>query len=1341
MKQAMLRSVAAFVLLTMGAALAFGQTTGSLSGTVTDQSGAVVAGASVLVKNNDTGVEQTVEASDSGTFNVPALPAGTYTVTITAPNFKKAVLQDVKINVGTPSSVNIGLEVGAVTESVTITGAGGELLQTQTATVGTTITGRQITDLPFASRDALDLVLLLPGTQTPGRPRTSSVNGLPKGGLNITLDGVNVQDNLLKSSDGFFTYIRPRIDAIDEVTVSTATPGAESSGEGAVQIKFVTRAGTNDLTGSLYWYHRNPVFNANYWFNNRDLPPDESGKAPRTRILLNQYGARVGGPVRIPGLFDGRDKAFFFVNYEEFRLPEQTPIRNRTILTPLAETGVYTYVAPRAATLPTGCSATSATQMTCTRNLFTIAGAAGLANNSPDPTVASLLSAIRASTAGGGISPITNDPNRQRFSFINPGGQVRYFPTVRLDANITKNHHIENIWNYQAFRNTVDFLNNIDPAFPGFPNFGGQNSNRFSNTTALRSTLTNQLVNEARFGLTGGTSLFSDGVNAGQFANQGGFSIGLGSGLTGATVRNSTERRNSPVKNFSDTLTYVTGNHNINFGGSFDQINFWRVTEGVVVPTITLGFDATRDTVLANAITAASLPGASAAQLTEARNLYATLSGRVTAVGRSAFLNEETEQYEINGPLTTRYRQRQFGLFAQDSWRYRPNLTLNFGLRYEPQYPFVPLNNVLTFVPYEQLFGTSGVNGLFRPGATGGTASTFNRISAGENPFAPDKNNFAPSVGFAYSPDWKNGILNRVFGSGGQSVLRGGYSIAYIREAGSIVLSILGANRGATIPASRTTADTVASGLNLPVGTLFRDRAALFAPNIAPTQTFPDPGLQTEAVNGFEPDLKTGYAQSWSASFQREITKDMVFEARYVGTRGVKLWQQMNLNEVNVIENGFLNEFRLAQQNLQANLNAPTSFFGANDPRRQSIAFTGAPGTVPIPIIFQNLVANQRVVANAACPVVSATNPACYNTVNAAGAFTGVGLFNNATVLSAFNAFSPSALGLAGILSNAGNNSIFRPNRDSWGLPANFFRLNGDKLGGVFVVTNNGRSWYDALTLEMRRRMSRGLLIQGSYTWSKSMTNMYASNSDLFAQPITLRDRTLDKVESPFDIRHAFKVNWIYELPFGRGQKFFGDSNGFVNQLTGGWEVHGTARVQSGSPISLGNVQLVNMTKEELQDAIDIRRGTNVVTWLPDDIIANTQAAFNTTLTGFSAQFGAPQAGARYIAPANSNGCIQGFGGQCGFSNLVLWGPKFARVDMSIVKKFRFTETKNIEFRTELLNAFNNINFLIGAPANDVNALAVGGATFGQVTNAYNDLSTTNDPGGRLVQFVLRLNF
>ena len=224
-----------FVALLVVPVVAQTSTTGSIAGAVTDQTGAVVAGAEVVIKNNGTSQENTVTTTDNGTFNVPSLATGAYTVTIKVAGFKQVVVTDVKVDVAKASTVNVQLEIGAPNETVTIVGSG-ELLQTQSANVASTITGRQITDLPYASRNALDVVLFLPGTATVGRPRSSSVNGLPKGALNITLDGVQVQDPLLKNSDGFFTYIQPKTDAIEEVTLSTATPGAESAGAGAVQL-------------------------------------------------------------------------------------------------------------------------------------------------------------------------------------------------------------------------------------------------------------------------------------------------------------------------------------------------------------------------------------------------------------------------------------------------------------------------------------------------------------------------------------------------------------------------------------------------------------------------------------------------------------------------------------------------------------------------------------------------------------------------------------------------------------------------------------------------------------------------------------------------------------------------------------------------------------------------------------------------------------------------------------------------------------------------------------------------------------------------------------------------
>jgi hypothetical protein len=1305
MKPYLIRLLAITSFLALSGLLAFGQgTTAPISGTVVDSTGAVLSGATVIVKNNATGAEFKAITSGSGAYTVPSLGSGTYTVTVEAQGFKKAVVEGVKVDAGVPATTNVTMEVGGASETVIVQG-GAEVLQTQSANVATTITGRQITELPFTSRDALDLVLLLPGTSTPGRPRSSTVNGLPKGAINITLDGINVQDNLGRSSDGFFTYIRPRVDAIDEVTVSTATPGAESSGEGAIQIKFVTRSGNNEFHGSIYEYHRNPYLNANYWFNNRDLTPlPGSTTAPRDRVLLNQYGFRAGGPISIPKIFNGKDRLFFFVNYEEYRLPEQRS-RQRTILSPEAQQGLFRYNVRRSD------GTTEVRQV----NLLDLAQRA---QNSPtaacpactstiDPTVGKLLADIRNSTTNnGGITPQT-DPNLQFYSFTNSGSQNRYFPTVRLDVNLTSKHHIENIWNYQRFGGLVDFLNNRDAQFPGFPNVGAQTSHRFSNSTALRSTLTSTLVNEARFGVTGGISLFFANATAADFsgsvANQQGFALNLNgaAGITNAHNTTAPSRRNSPVFQFSDTVSWIRGAHNLSLGGTFTQINLWQESQ-TLVPTINFGVDTTDPAnVLFNAANAnTNFPGASDADRTRAANIYAVLTGRITAINADARLDEKTGKYTYLGTQVDRVRQREMGLFAQDTWRARPNLTLTGGLRWEVQFPFTALNNNYAFVEFDDLFGVSGPGNLFKPGANAGRPTPYSQFTSGGSSYNTEYNNFAPSLGVAWTPRWNNSLFKRIFGDGGQTVLRAGYSISYSREGTNVFTSILGGNPGGQISANRNL--SLQNLGTLPV--LLRETSRLGPPtNIPDAPIYPNTGLVTDAVNAFNPNLTMGYVQSWTFGIQREISKDTVIEARYVGNRGIKLWQQYNLNETNVIENGFYDEFKLAQANLQANIAAGQG--------SQGFRYRG-PGTntSPLPIILAHF---------AGVPASGAGVKENYSSSN----------FTSATFVNQLAAQNPQPVTFA---NNLLANGTFRDNAytdTKGGLAPNFFRVNPGKLGGAFTIENNGRTYYDAAVVELRRRLSHGLLVQGSYTFARVTTNIPVSSGVVNYQPRSLRNLSSDKTLSPFGITHAFKADWIYELPIGQGKLLAGGAGRAMDRLVGGWAWNGTARIQTGSPNDFGNVQLVGMTRNDLQKAMKIRfdDAKKIVYFLPQDIIDNTIRANSvsaTSATGYS-DLGAPTG--RYIAPASTRNCVETFAAQCGTNHLIIYGPSFARFDMSIIKKVKITERVNFEFRAEFLNAFNNINFLIGSPANDVTTVGgLSSATFGQTLNAYNDISTTD---------------
>src|SRR5215510_6040364 len=1281
-----------------------GVTTTSLSGAVVDPTGSVIQGAEIIVKEETTGAEFRTVSTGNGTFSVPALTAGVYSVTVSASGFKLAVIKGVKIDVGIPASVNVTLEVGATTDTVVVQG-GGEVLQTQSASISTTITGRQITDLPFTSRNVTDLLLYLPGTTTPGRPRSSTFNGLPQGAINMTLDGVSIQDNGARNGDGFYTNIYPRVDAVEEVTLSTATPGAESAGEGAIQIKMATRHGTNEYHTSLYEYHRNKALDANYWFNNRNFRPGPNDnpatfKADRDLMILNQFGGRFGGPIRIPKLFDGRDKAFFFVNYEQFRLAT-SQAQSRTILSPLAQQGIFQY------------NTSSGVRQV---NLLTLAAGKGFASTI-DPTIGKLLADIRsATTTRGGIQQ-SNDPNLQTYSFSpSEGGEIRIFPTIRLDFNLSSNHHLEEIWNIQSHHTLVDFLNNGSPAFPGFPNIGSQKSSRFTNSIALRSTLTPSVVNEARFGLTGGTVVFNGGNSLNDFtgpvANQAGLSLNLNGpnnalGITNATVNTGSTRRNSPTWNFNDTLNWSRGSHTFSLGGSFFQGNFFS-TGTTFVPTINFGVNNADQA--STLFVAANFQGAATADITRAQNLYGTLVGSITAINANAGLNENTGKYTHLAQNTVRARNREMGFFGQDVWRMRQNLTVNAGLRWEVQFPVTSLNNNLTNPTLEGLYGVSGPGNIFKPGTLAGGATQFLQFKAGSSAYNTDRNNFAPSLGFAWTPNWKDGLLGHIFGGGGQTVFRGGFSMAFNRDGINTLIGTISGNTGGTLTVNR---DVNTGNLGtLPLFLTQKDR--LGPPAFPDTPTYPLTGAITNAANTYDPNLQTPYIMSWTFGLQREITKDMAIEIRYVGNRALNFRQSFNINETNIVENGFLNEFKLAQANLRANIAAG---------KGNTFAYTGAPGTSPLQIYFAYLQGkgDATVATNYTSNNWGSTN------------FTGPLALNNP------NPFTPaSGNANQGLFGSA----TFRANAANAGLPVNFFLAHPGLQGGASFLGNGGHSYYDSGVVELRRRLSKGLLVQGSYT---------------FAHGFNLTTPSLRtgyyKSANPLVITQAFKADWVYDLPFGHGRSLLGNINGPIGKALEGWAFQGTARIQSGSPFNivqntnnpnLSGIRLVGMTLKELQNSLKVRfdDAKGIAYYLPQDIIDNTIKAFNasaTSATGYSTR-GAPTG--RYIAPASSSGCFEAYAGQCGFPTIFLYGPQFTRFDLNLTKKTKITERVNLEFRADFLNAFNYVNFLVQSPNNASSTIGgLGNDTFGQITQAYRDVSTTNDPGGRMIQFALRLNF
>jgi hypothetical protein len=1266
-------------ILVVCATVAFSQvvTTSVVDGNVTDPQGAVIIGASITVTNVDTGQVFKATTDEHGHWVLPSMLEGAYKVSITAQGFRVTEVEGVQVDVGVPKTVNAKLEVGSVNEVVEVT-AGAELVQTTNATVNSTIQGRQVFELPNITRAGLDLLVSQAGVQTASVNRNSSINGLPNGALNVTLDGLNTQDELLKSSNGFYTFIPIQQDSLEEVTLTTAAAGADATGEGAAQMKFVTKGGTNNFHGGVFWQVRNTALDANYYFNTiNHLPTDI--------IKLNQAGFHVGGPIK-------KNKLFFFTNFEVRRIPNSASF-SRTVLTPNAINGNYTYP--------------DSTGALHTVNVLSLAAGGGF-NATPDPNLTKTFNQIWGYTPNGTLVnniSSANDYIRDTLNYSETGTDRRNLDTTRVDYNITEKHQLSITYSYNMYQTVPDILNSVVPMYPGTGTIvgtniaTGQHSNRFMGTIGLRSQITSHITNEFHAGLMGGTTVWYDGAgSAASYAPWKGY-IPLFTGFTTnpsgvvPTGAEDPQRRNSPVKQFSDSVSWLKGAHVISFGGDFSQINLWAQTQSTEsLPQITFGIN-TGDPVhngSSDVFTSSTMAGATQGQMDDAAALYATLTGRVYSIARQVVLDEKSHQYGFN-PSIDRDQQREFGFFGQDTWKLKPNFTVTLGLRYEQQGAFQNLNNTYSAANLASIWGISGIGHMFQPGVLTGVAPTFTALTkAYTTPRA-----WNPTIGFAWQIPALSGIPGKLFGSHqGATVLRAGYAIATIREGTDNFLAIYGSNPGVTLGDG---VDPVSypQYFGNPGSVLFSQGTLPSRPYpSAPSYPFsPNP---TDSINGFDPNLKTAYVQSWNLSLQREIGRRSVVDVRFVGNHGVHEWRQVDLNEVNLFESGFLKDFYNAYNNLLIARNGNILNTNSNNFSNQ-----GLPGQVAIPIL-----------QTALGTLTNNSSYATYIRQNRAGSLANV-IYANTTYMGRLTAA---------------------------GYPSNLFIVNPTVAsGGTYEITNLGSSYYDALQVEFRRSMVSGLQVQGSYVFAKSLVNGASASSYVYSEPTTFRNLNLDKVPVGFDIRNAFKLNWIYELPFGPGRHFLSHSNPILGKAIEGWEISTVERNQSGTPSQLTagrtgmnnndtGIVLEGITQKQLQKEVGIYKttgsnGFGQVWYLPSAIVTNSQAAFEAAgLNWTKLNTGAP-----YVGPQLTPN-------QFGY-RVYLWGPWQNHFDLSLIKRTKLVKEKaNLEFRATCLNCFNVANFQLA----NVNPSS---ASFGQTTTAYRDLSNSNDPGSRVIEFQLRVNF
>ena len=883
-----LLTLAVCVSLAGGALAQVSETAAEVNGQVTDATGAAIPGATVVITSDATKQERRVQTNEDGVFRLAPLDPGTYTLTVEQTSFKRHVETGLILNAKDRRLLNVALEAGNVSEVVTVTSE--QNVVQDSPTQQTLISGTQVVEIPLVNRDFTKLMELVPGISSDLADETNfgltnvvsvSINGMRRNGVNYLVDGVSNTD----VGSNITLLSTPTVDSIKEFKVLSSNFTAEVGRSGSGTVTVVTRGGENNFHGSLYDFARNDRFNANTFFNNRlGRRPDGTPVARTPRLRYHNFGGTISGPVHLPrfgeggpSTFSGKDRTFFFFSHEQRRVTRNITESTATVPS-LAQRGgdfsqnlgsalFFTNAGTGSCTTPgTGTCSNNPVNVLST-NGATIQARSGMifrpsdgrayaGNIIPaadfDPRALSLLSGYAAPNSGTNsltFSPVNILRTRQE--------------TVRIDHTLNNDHKLFG-------RYTQDRSETQEPGglFAGIalPNIATTDTSVPGRTfvTSLTSVLSPTLVNEATFNFSGnhivsavvGRSRRADYPGSGAIPevfteNNAGVIPTIA--VTGLSTLGSLQGFDIEYQNFvlRDIVTWTRGNHTLKFGG---EMSFESKDEN------------------ANNATQGSF------SFTGVRTRGASLTGvalTTTGVGLADFLLGRADTYledERDVTVNLTFGRREF--FAQDTWKIRPNLTLDYGVRYQYFVPVRDKNNVLTsFDPalYSRALQPTCANAtctsLLR-----NTGSELNGIAVagsssrfGERVSPSDKNNFSPRVGFAWDPFAK-----------GRTVIRGGYGLYYDQP----LVGIFEQNAFVNPP--------------------YNNRATFTGTGV--TLATPNGGalgnLPVRALIASAPDFTTPTIQQWSIGVQQEIFRNAVAELSYVGTKGDHLIRQRDINFV-----------------------------------------------------------------------------------------------------------------------------------------------------------------------------------------------------------------------------------------------------------------------------------------------------------------------------------------------------------------------------------------------------------------------------------------------------------
>jgi len=1311
--------------------------TTSLHGKVSDSSHAVVAGATVTLANQAQGFSRNTTTPPTGEFEFLALPPGTYLLTVEQSGFKKYEQRALQLLVNVPTSVNVVLQVGAITTQVEVSGEA-PVINTEDATLGIAFGENQVKELPLEGRNVPGLLTLQPGVAYTGNrgdtsasdTRSGAVNGARSDQGNVSVDGIRVND---EGGHAFSSVLPVTLDSVQEFRVTTSNANADEGGTSGAQIALVTKSGTNSIHGSVYEYHRNTYTSANDYFNkltelaNCTLPnPNDCNKAPK--LIRNIFGASIGGPIK-------KDRLFLFMNYEGTRRAEETVSSGEEVPSLAMRDGVLQYLCTlnsdgslNTTQCPGGGGSAvkgkSGQTYTPAPGYFAL-GIQQLQQMDPihaGPDAAAMayfqtLPAPNSNVSGDGV-------NYQGFVFASPTHETQNVYIARADYNITQDGK-QRLSVMGALRNdSSDACGGCQPYFPGQLPQGQTVYHNKGLVVGYSVVIHPSLISNFHYG----------------FVRESFGTLG-NSDLPWVTFNFSqsiTRTRNfqRPMHNFSEDLSWIHGQHTIQFGGYLlfmrnPRLDFTSSFDSGSTNssfTTTSGF-ADKNSALNPA--SSGHPSVDPSFAVSYDYPITDLLGIVTEATTVFNYNRQLQLLPANSPLSRRYAQNSFEPYVQDVWKVRPNLTLTLGLRYSLFSPVWETNGL-------QVCPSPSLGQWFSGRANEG----INGIASSQDPLLQvdwcgpangkrgfwnwDYGNIGPHVAFAWAPNQTKGFLSKLFGSGNKTSIRGGFGMVYDRFGQGIVDEFNGNSFGLTTSLTNPITPLASlprlTGVNVIPPSLLQ--SAPGAPNFPETI----PTMQSLGGSDFgsslDTSLKTPYSYALDFSVERDLGRGFSLDLAYVGRLSHRLLSSQDV----------------AQPLDLRDKKSGLDYFSAIQPLARLYELQGVTDAT-----FNNSMVSPAVVQYWTDMIQAPTNGGAY----ALGAQTG-GCGANAPasttnpVLAVFDLFC----GVAGVettalqaldvpfVSGFGNGGIpdvtGDPNCGQSGHPlCQYYPVQGPnafynpQYTSLNTLRSIGFSNYNALQATLRHQMSHGVQFDFNYTYSKSIDlcsdaersgNYGALNFNGGCQMFNAWSPNLFRAVSDFDTTHQLNANWIVDLPFGKGRPIAAGVSRGVDALIGGWQLSGLFRWTSGFPYTIYNNPADYPTDWYWEGAAmptvsHVKSGayhqaSGNVNIFPD--AASAEALFNPALPG-----------------------------QVGVRNFVR-GDGYFGVDLGLSKRWNmpWNDKHSMALRWEVFNVTNSTRFDFndqnsGSASESNNSIAV--PNFGNYTHLM-----TNP---RVMQFALRYEF